>query len=47
MSSAAAAAAVPHTEVRRTDQEQINNFARLTARLREVRDLLQHGQGQI
>jgi prefoldin subunit 4 len=41
------ASTVTHTEVRRTDQEQINNFARLNARLHEVRDLLQHYQGQI
>jgi hypothetical protein len=41
------ASVAPHTEVRRTDQEQINNFARLNARLHEVRDLLQHYQGQI
>jgi prefoldin subunit 4 len=45
--SSTAAPAVPHTEVRRTDQEQINNFARLNARLHEVRDLLQHYQEHI
>jgi chaperonin cofactor prefoldin len=47
LSTMSTTAAVPLTEVRRTDQEQINSFARLNARLHEVRDLLQHYQGQI